>query len=86
MSHQEKTSFANGEQERRYSLKTMLYLFIPSLLGILIFFVPVTLAGRTTIPLDHMVTGARYLLGGLDGWYALALIIAGAAYPLVTGN
>ena len=86
MSHQEKTSFARGEQEPRYSLKTMLYLFIPSLLGILIFFVPVTLAGRTTIPLDHMVTGARYLLGGLDGWYALALIIAGAIYPLVTGN
>lgn len=86
MSHRDKTQDASGGQEQRYSLKIALYLFIPSLLGILIFFVPVTLAGRTTIPLDHMVTGARYLLGPLDGWYALALIVAGAIYPLATGR
>ncbi|MCH4564992.1 YjiH family protein [Halomonas sp. EGI 63088] len=71
---------------RRPSLTTVLKLFVPSALGILIFFVPVTLAGRTTIPLDHMVTGARGLLGDASGFYALALIVAGAAYPLLGGR
>nr|WP_232230353.1 hypothetical protein [Halomonas sp. 1513] len=50
---------------------TVLKLFLPSALGILIFFVPVTIAGNTTILLDHMVTGGRNLLGDLSGFYAL---------------
>lgn len=70
---------------RRPSPTTILKLFVPSALGIFIFFVPLTIAGRTTIPLDHMVTGARTLLGDLSGFYALALIVAGALYPLVKG-
>lgn len=61
---------------------TLLKLFLPSVLGILIFFVPIEIAGKRTIPLDHMVTGARALLGDASGLYALALIVAGAAYPL----
>nr|WP_297460293.1 YjiH family protein [uncultured Halomonas sp.] len=86
MSHHDEALGASSAPGRRYSLRTALRLFIPSLLGIVIFFVPMTLAGRTTIPLDHMVSGARALLGAADGWYALALIVAGAAYPLVTGR
>ncbi|MFY0990232.1 YjiH family protein [Halomonas sp. C05BenzN] len=80
---------ANQEQAtditRRPSLTTILKLFVPSALGILIFFVPLTLGERTTILLDHLVTGARSLLGDLSGFYALALIVAGAAYPLIKG-
>ncbi|MBB3232953.1 YjiH family protein [Halomonas stenophila] len=72
--------------ERRHSAATVLKLFLPSLLGVLIFFVPLTLGGTTTIPLDHMVTGARRLLGEASGVYALALIVAGALYPLYTGS
>jgi|SRR5690554_806349 len=64
---------------------TLLKLFLPSALGILIFFVPIEIAGKRTIPLDHMVTGARALLGEASGLYALALIVAGAAYPLIRG-
>ncbi len=64
---------------------TLLKLFLPSTLGILIFFVPIEIAGKRTIPLDHMVTGARALLGDASGLYALALIVAGAAYPLIRG-
>lgn len=70
---------------RRHGLATVLKLFVPSLIGIVIFFVPLTLGDRTTILLDHMVTGARSLLGDLSGWYALVLIVAGAAYPLIKG-
>lgn len=71
---------------RQPSLGTVLKLFVPSLLGILIFFVPIELGGRSTIPLDHMVSSARNLLGGAAGIYALGLIVAGAAYPFVMGQ
>ncbi|AMD00640.1 YjiH family protein [Halomonas chromatireducens] len=74
-----------AQSRRRPSLMTVLKLFIPSALGILIFFVPVTIGERTTILLDHMVTGARTLLGDFSGFYALALIVAGAVYPLAKG-
>ncbi|MDC8804018.1 YjiH family protein [Halomonas pacifica] len=70
---------------RRGGAATVLKLFVPSLLGILIFFVPIELGGRSTILLDHMVGGARSLLGDFSGFYALALIVAGAAYPLIRG-
>ncbi|MDN7132331.1 hypothetical protein JNO04_08190 [Halomonas sp. MC140] len=64
---------------------TFLKLFLPSALGILTFFVPIEIASKRTIPLDHMVTDARALLGEASGLYALALIVAGAAYPLIRG-
>ncbi|ERS91848.1 YjiH family protein [Halomonas sp. PBN3] len=64
---------------------TLLKLFLPSALGILIFFVPIEIAGKRTIPLDHLVTGARALLGDASGLYALVLIVAGAAYPIIRG-
>lgn len=72
----------NTTTRQRPSAALILKLFLPSALGILIFFVPVEIGGRSTILLDHMVTGARSWLGG---FYALALIAAGAAYPLIRG-
>ncbi|WP_240454217.1 nucleoside recognition domain-containing protein [Halomonas sp. NO4] len=63
----------------------LLKLFLPSTLGLLIFFVPIEISGKRTILLDHMVTGVRALLGEASGLYALALIVAGAAYPLIRG-
>ncbi|MCE8051035.1 YjiH family protein [Billgrantia desiderata] len=71
---------------RGFNWLTVAKLFVPSALGILIFFIPVTLGGRNTILLDHMVTGARELLGEAAAFYALALIVAGAAYPLWKGT
>lgn len=75
----------NTTTRQRPSAVLILKLFLPSALGILIFFVPVEIGDRSTILLDHMVTGARSLLGGASGYYALALIASGAAYPLIRG-
>ncbi|WP_163577259.1 YjiH family protein [Halomonas faecis] len=75
----------NAQTRQKPGTATFLKLFLPSALGILIFFVPVELGDRRTILLDHMVTGARNLLGDASGLYALALIVAGAAYPLFRG-
>lgn len=66
--------------------KLALRLLIPSVLGIFIFFAPITIGDTRTIPLDHMVNGLRDLLGDAAAWVALAMIIAGAVYPFVTGQ
>lgn len=70
---------------QQINAKLIFKLFVPSALGILIFFVPIEIGGRSTILLDHMVSGARRWLGDASGLYALVLITAGAAYPLVRG-
>ena len=57
-----------------------------SAIGIFMFFVPVTIGERSTIPLDHIVTWLRDALPGVLPWYALALIVAGAVYPWISGS
>lgn len=57
-----------------------------SLIGIVMFFVPITLNGVSTIPLDHIVTWVRDLLGPADRFVGLAAIAAGAIFPFVTGR
>ncbi|MGC5584596.1 YjiH family protein [Ornithinimicrobium sp. W1665] len=58
--------------------------FVLSAIGILMFFVPVTIGERSTIPLDHIVSWLRASVPAVLPYYALALIAAGAAYPFLT--
>ena len=60
--------------------------WVLSAIGIFMFFVPVTIGERNTIPLDHMVGFLRDTIPGALPYYALALIVAGAAYPWVSGT
>ena len=60
--------------------------FLYSGIGVIMFFVPVTIGEDTTIPLDHTVSWVRDLLGPAATFVALALIAGGATYPLVTGK
>lgn len=60
--------------------------FVYSAIGVLMFFVPITIGERSTIPLDHIVSWLREAVPGVLPWYALALIGAGAVYPWVTGS
>lgn len=55
-----------------------------SLIGIFMFFIPITLGGKTTIPLDHVVTIVKSSAPALMPYYALIVIILGAAYPFYT--
>ncbi|WP_270259765.1 YjiH family protein [Kocuria marina] len=57
-----------------------------SAIGIFMFFVPITLGGKSTIPLDHIVTWLRDHLTAAVPYYALALILAGTVFPFVTGG
>ncbi|MFC4354519.1 YjiH family protein [Chryseomicrobium palamuruense] len=59
--------------------------FVYSFIGAFMFFVPVTIAGKSSIMLDHMVTLIRGNISGVLPYYALAIIAAGAIYPFVSG-
>ena len=60
--------------------------FVYSAIGVLMFFVPITIGERSTIPLDHIVSWLREAMPTVLPWYALALIVAGAVYPWVSGS
>ncbi|WP_261624662.1 YjiH family protein [Nesterenkonia marinintestina] len=60
--------------------------FLYSAIGIVVFFVPMTIGGDTTVPLDHIVSGFRELLGGAAPYLILAIILGGAIYPFATGR
>ncbi|MFD9732696.1 YjiH family protein, partial [Micrococcus luteus] len=47
---------------------------------------PVTINGASSIPLDHLVTWVRGLLGPADRWVGMAIIAAGAVYPFASGR
>ena len=57
-----------------------------SLIGIAMFFIPITLNGTSTIPLDHLVTFIRNALGPAVPIYILILLLAGTIMPFATGG
>ncbi len=60
--------------------------WVLSAIGIFMFFVPITIGERSTIPLDHVVSWLRQAVPAVLPYYALLLIAAGAAYPWVSGT
>jgi len=61
-------------------------LFVYSGIGAFMFFVPLTIGGKSTIMLDHIVTFLQASISPALPYYALAIIVAGAVYPFVTGS
>ncbi|ELT45200.1 YjiH family protein [Arthrobacter nitrophenolicus] len=61
-------------------------LFVYSGIGAFMFFVPVTIAGKNTIMLDHIVSFLQASIGPVLPFYALAVIVAGAGYPFIAGT
>lgn len=74
------------EEERVSAGPAMWKFFVLSAIGIFMFFVPVTIGERNTIPLDHIVSWLGESIPGVLPWYALVLLAAGAAYPWVSGT
>lgn len=52
-----------------------------SAIGIFMFFVSITINGKTTIPIDHLVTFVKEVAGKSIGIYGLLVIILGGIYP-----
>lgn len=57
--------------------------FIYSLIGIIFFFVPITISGQSTIMIDHIVQWISKLLNPILPYYVLILILIGAAHPFI---
>jgi len=71
-------------REKKYSRAALTAKFILcSALGIFMFFISVTYRGRSTIPLDHLTTVVRELLGDYQQYVVLLVIAAGAAMPFL---
>ncbi|GAA3328990.1 MULTISPECIES: YjiH family protein [Paeniglutamicibacter] len=60
--------------------------FVYSLIGVFMFFIPITIGGKETIPLDHLVGWIIAGLGDAVRFVALALILAGTIYPFASGR
>ncbi len=72
------------EQGKDYkNLKNTLKFIFYSAIGIIMFFVPITIHEKTTIPLDHIVKFILKNFHGAAGVYALILIVVGAIIPFV---
>ena len=52
-----------------------------SFIGIFMFFISIEINGKTTIPLDHLVTFIKNTGSVAMPYYGLIVIILGAAYP-----
>jgi len=54
-----------------------------SALGIFMFFIPIHIGGKSTIPLDHIVTGIKKGLPTVAAIYALIIILIGSIRPFI---
>lgn len=57
-----------------------------SALGLAVFFLPIPWGGRTSIPIDLIVTGLRDHLPGVTAWTAFVIVLVGAVLPWVDGG
>lgn len=57
--------------------------FIYSLIGIICFFVPITINGKSTILIGHIVQWITFLVNPILPYYVLLLIIIGALHPFI---
>ncbi|MBI5975846.1 YjiH family protein [Staphylococcus canis] len=69
-------------QEKSVKGKQMWRFWVFSVLGIICFFIPVTINGTNTILVDHAHLAFRQLLGPLMSYLALLMIIIGAILPI----
>ncbi len=72
---------AKLQNENKQSSMFKFILF--SLIGIFMFFIPISIGGNSTIPLDHLVTGVKTSLPTIAPIYAIVVIILGGLSPFL---
>ena len=75
---------AQGEDTSIYSFQNILKFAVFSIIGIFMFFIPIELNGKNSIPLDHLVTWIRTAAGTGISYYAMIIVLLGAIYPFYT--
>lgn len=66
------------------TFKNKVKFFLFSSIGLFMFFVPVTIDGKSSIMLDHFVTAIQAFIPAAVPYYALLVILLGAIYPFYT--
>ncbi|MFB5088199.1 YjiH family protein [Psychrobacillus sp. PGGUH221] len=70
-----------NEQQKIYSFRNFIKFFFFSTIGIFMFFIPININDKNSIPLDHLVTWIRSFSNTANAYYAMILVVLGAAYP-----
>ncbi|RNF51134.1 YjiH family protein [Marinomonas hwangdonensis] len=65
---------------------SLLKLVAFSCIGIFVFFIQIEIGGKSTIPLDHIVSWLRSDHAQMTEIYALLVVLAGGAYPFISGS
>ncbi|ASK62596.1 histidine transporter [Virgibacillus phasianinus] len=73
--------FHLNETGKRHNGGNLVKFFVFSFIGVFTFFIPITINGTSSIPLDHIVTFIQTSMPSLVPYYALIIIILGAIYP-----
>jgi nucleoside recognition membrane protein YjiH len=60
---------------------SILKFFLFSAIGIFMFFIPITVGEKSSIPLDHLVTWMNTTFSSAVPYYAFIIILLGAIYP-----
>lgn len=71
----------NSKQKYEIDVKSLLKFLIYSFIGIFMFFIQITINGKSTIPLDHIVTAIKTNLPDLSSIYVLIIVCLGGMYP-----
>ncbi|GGB43879.1 YjiH family protein [Virgibacillus dakarensis] len=79
MENPQRVALKNESTNGKNILKFLIY----SSIGAFTFFIPITLNGTSTIPLDHMVTFVEETVPSIIPYYILLVIIFGAIYPFI---
>lgn len=79
MENPQRAALKNESTNGKNILKFLIY----SSIGAFTFFIPITLNGTSTIPLDHMVTFVEETVPSIIPYYILLVIIFGAIYPFI---
>lgn len=72
---------ADKQTDLPLSNLSILKFFLFSAIGIFMFFVPITVAEKSSIPLDHLVTWINTTFSAAVPYYAFIVILLGAIYP-----
>ncbi|MBO0961102.1 YjiH family protein [Neobacillus sp. MM2021_6] len=72
---------ASQPELQNSNMLNMMKFFVFSAIGVFVFFVPITLNGKSSIMLDHFVSYIQLAVPGILPFYALVVILLGAIYP-----
>ncbi|WP_255547790.1 YjiH family protein [Crassaminicella indica] len=70
-------------EKKGFDSSSILKFILFSGIGIFMFFIPIRIGEKSTIPLDHIVSGIKTGIPALAAIYALVIILVGTIWPFI---